>query len=134
MSDSPTKFNMGLTTTGSPGTSSPNNHTNNTNKPVSPPPLMAIDQPNPPNVTISKNSTTDLPLPPLISTVTTNNNPSGESPNQFLLNTRQIVTASRLDPELLLTSCANKEIDDVDLDRMYMEAMLEDMKCNMSSR
>ena len=40
-------------------------------------------------------------------------------------NTRQIITASRLDPDLL-ASCANKDIDDVDLDRMYMEAMMED--------
>ena len=62
---------------------------------------------------------------------------SSTSPNiessQFLLNTRQMVTASRLDPELLLASCANnKEIDEVDLDRMYMEAIFEEVKCNMS--
>ena len=97
-------------------------------KPDSPPPLMAIDEPNPPNVTISKSAT----IPSLISTTVNSSSVTSDS-NQFLLNTRQIVTASRLDPELLLTSCAtNKEIDDVDLDRMYMEAMLEDMKCNMS--
>ena len=62
---------------------------------------------------------------------------SSTSPNiessQFLLNTRQMVTASRLDPELLLASCANnKEIDEVDLDRMYMEAIFEELKCNTS--
>ena len=68
---------------------------------LNPPPLMAIDAPNPPNVVI-KNS-------------------------EFMLNTRQIVTASRLDPDLL-TSCASKDIDELDLDRMYMDAMMEDFK------
>ena len=47
------------------------------------------------------------------------------STTEFMQNTRQIITASRLDPDLLAT-CANKDIDDVDLDRMYMEAMMED--------
>lgn len=94
--------------------------------PVSPPPLMAIDQPNPPNVVISKCTN----MPSTSSSVFTSAvNPS----NQFMLNTRQMVTASRLDPDLLLTSCAsNRDIDDVDLDRMYMEAMLEDLKSNVS--
>ena len=63
---------------------------------------------------------------------TSSTSPNFES-SQFLLNTRQMVTASRLDPELLLASCANnKEIDEVDLDRMYMEAIFEEVKCNMS--
>lgn len=98
--------------------------------PVNPPPLMAIDQPNPPNVVISK--CTAMPLSSssvqFTSPVTTTT-----TSNQFMLNTRQMVTASRLDPDLLLTSCAsNRDIDDVDLDRMYMEAMLEDFKSNVS--
>ena len=50
---------------------------------------------------------------------------SAASTTEFMQNTRQIITASRLDPDLL-ASCANKDIDDVDLDRMYMEAMMED--------
>ena len=119
-----------------------NSSPNSTTKPMSPPPLMAIDHPNPPNVTISK--CTSSTIPALISNSSNSNNCANQSSvsqepvnannSQFLLNTRQMVTASRLDPELLLTSCANKDIDDVDLDRMYMEAMLEDMKCNMSTR
>ena len=83
-----------------------------------PPPLMAIDQPNPPNVVISKtHSNSDLCH--LREQQVTNNNA------EFMQNTRQIITNSRLDPDLL-ASCANKDIDDVDLDRMYMEAMMED--------
>ena len=77
------------------------------------------------NVQLSTNSDTN-------SYTNSSTSPNIES-SQFLLNTRQMVTASRLDPELLLASCANnKEIDEVDLDRMYMEAIFEEVKCNMS--
>lgn len=90
-----------------------------------PPPLMAIDQPNPPNVVISKSS--DLSH---MQQKTTNCN---ASTTEFMHNTRQIITASRLDPDLL-ASCANKDIDDVDLDRMYMEAMMEDFYSSVGSK
>ena len=45
-----------------------------------------------------------------------------------MLSTRQIITASRLCPDLEVTSCANDSEEDVDLDKMYMEAMMEDLK------
>ena len=85
-----------------------------------PPPLLAIDQPNPPNVVISKNHSDFSHMHQNHST-----NCNAASTTEFMQNTRQIITASRLDPDLLAT-CANKDIDDVDLDRMYMEAMMED--------
>ena len=87
---------------------------------LAPPPLISLDQPNPPNVVISQSSGLPLPqsLPP---TGCVSSDPSG-----FMLSTRQIITASRLCPDLEVTSCANDE--DVDLDKMYMEAMMEDLK------
>ena len=93
-----------------------------------PPPLMAIDHPNPPNVVIS--TCTRIPGTESVSTTTSPCCSATDHANQFMLNTRQILTASRLDPDLL-TSCANKDVDDVDLDRMYMEAMLEDFKTSV---
>ena len=78
-----------------------------------PPPLITLDQPNPPNVVISHSS--GIPGHP-------------SDPNGFMLSTRQIITASRLCPDLEVTSCANDSEEDVDLDKMYMEAMMEDLK------
>ena len=48
-------------------------------------------------------------------------------------NTHQIISASRLDPDGLLSSCANKDIEafNNDLDRMYMEAMMEDFESSV---
>ena len=88
--------------------------------PALPPPLITLDQPNPPNVVISHNSG----LPNACSQPTYSHcDPSG-----FMLSTRQLITASRLCPDLEVTHCANEEEDDVDLDKMYMEAMMEDLK------
>ena len=99
-----------------------------------PPPLLAIDQPNPPNVVISQNvynpaTGHQMAAQNVSSSSVTTSPPSCHSAD-FMLNTRQIITASRLDPDLL-TSCANKDIDDVDLDRMYMEALMEDLKSSV---
>ena len=87
---------------------------------LAPPPLISLDQPNPPNVVISQSSGLPQSLPP---TGCVSSDPSG-----FMLSTRQIITASRLCPDLEVTSCANDPPEDVDLDKMYMEAMMEDLK------
>ena len=100
-----------------------------------PPPLIELDQPNPPNVVISQSSA----LPTAYHQHTGHSGHSGNAhsdhthsghahsdPSGFMLSTRQIITASRLCPDLEVTSCANDE--DVDLDKMYMEAMMEDLK------
>jgi hypothetical protein len=113
--------------------------------PGKPPPLMSIDQPNPPNVVITNTNRIPNQLD-WEQTKQTNRIPNqfsspppnvitsyNENENNFMLNTRQIVTASRSDPEMLLAGCANnRDIDDVDLDRMYLEAMMEDYRSSMS--
>ena len=81
-----------------------------------PPPLITLDQPNPPNVVISHSS--GIP----------SHHANNSDPRGFMLSTRQIITASRLCPDLEVTSCANDSEEDVDLDKMYMEAMMEDLK------
>ena len=52
---------------------------------------------------------------------------------EFMHNTHQIISASTLDPDGLLASCANKDIEafNNDLDRMYMEAMMEDFESSV---
>ena len=53
--------------------------------------------------------------------------------NRFLLDTHQIIAASRTDPDLLLAGCSAKDtLEDVDLDNMYMEAMLEDCRSTVT--
>lgn len=99
-----------------------------------PPPLLAIDRPGPPNVVISNQAAIPGHLELTCCSSSIQSSPRETSNAKFLLDTRQIVTASRSDPDLLLAAgCANRDIDDVDLDRMYVEAMVEDYRAALSS-
>ncbi len=137
----------------SPGYNHQNSSNNGQNMEAGdPPPLMIIDQPNPPNIVISNDSNcasasvSGYPISPtspdLLSSPNDKNSIGGNGgnrvyneSNRFLLDTHQIIAASRTDPDLLLAGCSSKEdvsIEDVDLDKMYLEAMMEDCKSAFS--